>query len=647
MEKSSPRAKPSRLRPAAWAVCTASSVTPDTAANKGTPAAAAFCAISWLARLVTTMKPLAAWACSGWPGRNRAPMSLSSALCRPTSSQARCNCPEASHQPAAWVAPVALSRGWWARSWPMPRLRAWGLKRAVPPTGLTWRTAWARFSAPHRPQPVRPARLRRWSLKRAKQAEATSMRSVRPAGLSSMSMPYTWSARSTRPSVSEKPSAKSARLSGVASITACDRPLYSSATGRSWATWSWASCHWPWRQRRTGTGVLPSGWGGRWSGFMAAGSTGSVSFALAGGVQQFELGFMELSIAALPIRLGNGLRLRLGVALVSGLAHRQHVHRGHLVLGAVGGPVAAVGGDHIGPRLGEVEGGVDHPGRHALGDGGTQHGLARAALDAHPVAVADAALLGVVRVDLQPVFVVPLVVGGAPGLGPHVVLRQDAAGGQQQGVLAGHLLVGGHVLGDDETPLAAHKPVHMHDGRARLVGAVVAGPLHAAQALDLVVADAGKAGRERGNLAHDLFGVRVVHGVAQGVGQLLGHLPVGIASLGRHHLAHPRDAALGIGEGAVLFKEGRARQEHMCVLGGSLRKMSCTTTHCMALSESITCWVLGSLCTMSSPSQYRPRKVPCCAASNMFGMRRPGSGLRGTPQADSNRLRVVLSLMWR
>src|SRR5450830_1580092 len=31
----------------------------------------------------------------------------------------------------------------------------------------------------------------------------------------------------------------------------------------------------------------------------------------------------------------------------------------------------------------------------------------------------------------------------------------------------------------------------------------------------------------------------------------------------------------------------------------SLRKMSCTTTHCMALSESITCWVLGSLCTMS------------------------------------------------
>jgi hypothetical protein len=45
-------------------------------------------------------------------------------------------------------------------------------------------------------------------------------------------------------------------------------------------------------------------------------------------------------------------------------------------------------------------------------------------------------------------------------------------------------------------------------------------------------------------------------------------LPVGIAVLRRHHPAHAVDAALGIGEGAVLFQEGRARQEHMRVVGG-------------------------------------------------------------------------------
>jgi len=82
-------------------------------------------------------------------------------------------------------------------------------------------------------------------------------------------------------------------------------------------------------------------------------------------------------------------------------------------------------------------------------------------------------------------------------------------------------------------------------------------------------------------------------------------------------------------------------------LAVSLRKMSCTTTHSIAVSASITCWVLGSDWTMSSPWQYRPLKLPSSAASNMLGMRRPGSGFSVTPQACSNRLRVVVSEMWR
>ena len=45
-------------------------------------------------------------------------------------------------------------------------------------------------------------------------------------------------------------------------------------------------------------------------------------------------------------------------------------------------------------------------------------------------------------------------------------------------------------------------------------------------------------------------------------------VPVGIAAERRHHLAHALDAALGVGEGAVLLEEGRARQENMRVVGG-------------------------------------------------------------------------------
>ncbi|MOA00024.1 hypothetical protein D3C78_1193680 [compost metagenome] len=82
-------------------------------------------------------------------------------------------------------------------------------------------------------------------------------------------------------------------------------------------------------------------------------------------------------------------------------------------------------------------------------------------------------------------------------------------------------------------------------------------------------------------------------------------------------------------------------------LAVSLRKMSCTTMHSMAISAAATCWVFGSDCTMSSPSQYSPLNSPASAASNMLGMRRPGSGLSCTPQAASNSPRTVLSDTWR
>src|SRR3984957_5448594 len=103
---------------------------------------------------------------------------------------------------------------------------------------------------------------------------------------------------------------------------------------------------------------------------------------------------------------------------------RRDLNRRDLVFGAVGRPVRVVGGDDVGLGFGVMERGVDHARRHPLGDEGAQRGLAGAARELHPVAVADAALLGIVRMHLQAVLLVPDYVRGAPGLGADIVLAE-------------------------------------------------------------------------------------------------------------------------------------------------------------------------------------------------------------------------------
>ena len=69
------------------------------------------------------------------------------------------------------------------------------------------------------------------------------------------------------PSVSAKPSAKSSRSAGVASITACEMPLNTSATGTSSASQSGrAWCHAA-AQRTTSARLTPGGSSGASSGF--------------------------------------------------------------------------------------------------------------------------------------------------------------------------------------------------------------------------------------------------------------------------------------------------------------------------------------------------------------------------------------------
>ncbi len=105
----------------------------------------------------------------------------------------------------------------------------------------------------------------------------------------------------------------------------------------------------------------------------------------------------------------------------------------------------------------------------------------------------------------------------------------------------------------------------MHDGGAerRLL---VAGPLHRAEFVELGKGHAGKGRRQRRDLVHDFGRVRIVHLIAQSPGEAEGDFPVFQAVARRHHLADPLNAAFGIGEGAVLFQEGRSRKEHMRVV---------------------------------------------------------------------------------
>src|SRR5258708_35260346 len=134
-----------------------------------------------------------------------------------------------------------------------------------------------------------------------------------------------------------------------------------------------------------------------------------------GALQQRFLGLAELADALLPL---------------GGLAHTDGLHGGHLVLGAIRGPVGIIRGDHIRPGLGKMKSGVDHAGLNPLGHPGAQHRVAGATLDTHPVSFGNSAVLGILRMDLQTILVMPRIVLRAPGLRTNVVLTQDASGGQ-------------------------------------------------------------------------------------------------------------------------------------------------------------------------------------------------------------------------
>ena len=175
------------------------------------------------------------------------------------------------------------------------------------------------------------------------------------------------------------------------------------------------------------------------------------------------------------------------------------------------------------------------------------------------------------RVDLEHVLLVPGHILGAPRLGADIVLREDAARGEDQREGAVGALRRRHEFGDHEAALAAHEAADMHERRS-LRRLVVARPLDGAQRVELGEGDAGEGRRHARDLVHDLGGIVVVHGIAHGGGEFADHLPLLLALHRRLHLAHAVDAALGVGEGAVLLEEGGAGQEDMGEGGGLVQE---------------------------------------------------------------------------
>ena len=150
----------------------------------------------------------------------------------------------------------------------------------------------------------------------------------------------------------------------------------------------------------------------------------------------------------------------------------------------------------------------------------------------------------------------------APRLLAHVVLAQDAPRGQDQREARPGALFRRHELGDHELASPAHEPIHMHDRRALRCGRI-ARPLNGAARLQHRVAHAGKTRRHPRDLVHDLARMVVPHWEAQRGGQRRRHFPLRHPRQRLHHLAHPVDAPLRIGEGAVLFQERGTGQEHV------------------------------------------------------------------------------------
>src|SRR5580700_3334715 len=80
---------------------------------------------------------------------------------------------------------------------------------------------------------------------------------------------------------------------------------------------------------------------------------------------------------------------------------QRHFHRRHFVLGTARGPILKLRSDDVGASESMMERGVNHARLHALRNASVQCRVAGAAGERHPIALANAAILGVERMNLE------------------------------------------------------------------------------------------------------------------------------------------------------------------------------------------------------------------------------------------------------
>ena len=129
---------------------------------------------------------------------------------------------------------------------------------------------------------------------------------------------------------------------------------------------------------------------------------------------------------------GQATRLPVVLLPLGHVPRELHLHGRHFVFGTTRRPVRKFRGHHVRASHGVVKRGVNHAGLHALGDSRGQRDIAGAAGERDQIAVLDATILSVRRMDFEHVHIVPDVVIRAARLRAHVVLREDAPGGEDQ-----------------------------------------------------------------------------------------------------------------------------------------------------------------------------------------------------------------------
>ena len=76
-----------------------------------------------------------------------------------------------------------------------------------------------------------------------------------------------------------------------------------------------------------------------------------------------------------------------------------------------------------------VEGGVNHARLHSICNFDTQHGFSCTTVDAYPVSLFNTALLCIVWMDFNQVFMMPTHIFSTAGLRTYIVLGKDTARG--------------------------------------------------------------------------------------------------------------------------------------------------------------------------------------------------------------------------